>query len=110
VYDANPDGSSASQPFGSQVAKGLVNVVFAPDGLHAVISGSSYQTSAPTSQLKLVTTGGSSKLIGGQLSAWRGDSAAFVMFIDASGALLYDISIGQTTPLEFISNFYLWGN
>ena len=110
VYDASPDGSNASQPFGSQLATGLVDTVFAPDGRYAVATGSAYRADAPAPEMKVVRIGAAPRLVGGYWSAWRGDSAAFVMFIDASGAMLYHVNSGQMTPLESNTNFYLWGN
>jgi hypothetical protein len=110
VYEANPDGSNASQPFGSQLALGLVVVYFSPDGQRAITTDSAYRANAAAPEMKVVTIGKTPKVVGGRFSAWRGDSAAFVMYIDASGALLYDMSSGQITPLENNSGAYLWGN
>lgn len=110
VYYADPDGSNASQPFGSQLATGLVEVYFAPDGQRALTTNSAYRADAPTPEMKVVTIGGTPKLVGGQFSAWRTDSAALVMYTDASGALLYNVTNGQTMPLESYANFYVWGN
>lgn len=111
---ANPDGSGASPPFGSQLAQALVTPVFAPNGKLAVTTGSGYTaTNSPlgATQMKLVTFGGQATIITGSLETWRGDSAALVIMTGAGPeARLYDIATGKTTVLEVNANAYLWGN
>jgi hypothetical protein len=109
VLYANPDGSGASTPFGTQLAAGLVTPVFSPDGALAVTMGSTYASTDPfggTRQMKVVAFGhGSATIITvGFLTAWRGDSKALV------ADSLYDLATGKTTPLEANSNSYLWGH
>jgi hypothetical protein len=113
VLYANPDGSGASIPFGTQLAAGLVTPVFSPSGGLAVTSGSTYASTDPfsrTHQMKLVAFGGSATIITGALGSWRGDNQALVVFGDQPSPALHDLSSGKTTPLEANSNFYLWGH
>jgi hypothetical protein len=118
VLYANPDGSGASQLFGSQLAAALVAPVFAPNGQLAIecgIWGASSNPVVGDSQIRIATVGGGLKTISGQFSAWRGDSAALVVRVPgAQGGTpameLYDLTTGATTPLEPGSNWYLWGN
>jgi Putative zinc-finger len=114
VLYANPDGSGASIPFGTQLAASLVTPVFSPNGALTVTSGSTYASTDPFSgmpQMKLVTFGGgSATIVTGALGSWRGDNQALVVFGAQSSPALYDLSSGKTTPLEANSNFYLWGH
>lgn len=111
---ANPDGSGASAPFGSQLAQALVTPDFAPNGNLAVTTGSGYTVTNPpfgATQMKLVAFGGQAIIITGSLDTWRGDSAALVIETGAGPeARLYDIATGQTSLLEANTNAYLWGN
>lgn len=108
VYYANPDGSGASQPFGTQLAVHLVTPIFSPDGTAGVVSGSTYSTSSGGVQLKLVRFGGIPATISGSLESWRGDGQALV--IVNTGPALYDLGNGRRTPLEADSNFYFWAH
>ncbi|HEU0027770.1 MAG TPA: zf-HC2 domain-containing protein [Ktedonobacterales bacterium] len=109
---ANPDGSGASEPFGSQLAASLVSPAFSPSGGMAVItgvfSGSDPFSGAP--QMKLVTFGSPATVVTGSFASWRADSGALVFFGANSGPSLYDIASGKATALEANSNYYLWGN
>lgn len=117
VLYANPDGSNATTPFGSQLAAGLVTPVFSPSGGIAVITGV-YSGSDPLSgmsQMKIVTFGSPATVVTGSFASWRGDSAALVFSNVSFGpggdsTSLYDISSGKTTTLEAGSIYYLWGN
>jgi anti-sigma factor RsiW len=117
VLYANPDGSGASAPFGSQLAAGLVTPVFSPDGGKAAVTGL-YSGSDPfsgTIQMKIVAFGKPPKMIAGSFTSWRGDSDALVFTVASFGpngdsTSLYDISSGKTIPLEAGSIYYLWGN
>lgn len=108
VYYANPDGSGASQPFGTQLAVHLVTPIFSPDGAAGIVSGSTYSASSSDYQLKFVRFGGAPATISGSLESWRGDGQAMV--IVNTGPALYDLGSGQRTPLEADSNFYLWAH
>ncbi|PWT77760.1 MAG: hypothetical protein C5B60_02180 [Chloroflexi bacterium] len=113
VYYANPDGSNASTPFGSQLAAGLVAPVFSPSGSLAVTIGSTYTGTDPHSgnpQMKLVGFGNPATIVAGNFVAWRGDNQALVVFGNQGGPSLYDLATGATTSLEANSNYYLWGN
>jgi hypothetical protein len=113
VLYANPDGSNASMPFGSQLAAGLVAPVFSPNGGLAVTIGSTYTSTDPYSgnpQMKLVTFGNPATIVAGSFVAWRGDNQALVVSGSQSGPSIYDLATGATTPLEANSNYYLWGN
>jgi hypothetical protein len=113
VLYANPDGSGASMPFGSQLAAGLVAPVFSPNGSLAVTIGSTYTGTDPHSgnpQMKLVAFGNPATIVSGSFVAWRGDNLALVVFGSQGGPSLYDLASGATAPLEANSNYYLWGN
>ncbi len=113
VLYANPDGSGASTPFGTQLAAGLVTPVFSPSGGLAVTTGWTYASSDPfsgTHQMKLVAFGSPATIVTGSLGSWRGDNQALVVFGGQSSPALYALSSGATTPLEANSNFYLWGH
>jgi hypothetical protein len=118
VLYADPNGSGASTPFGTQLAAGLVTPIFSPNGAMAVTMGSSYASTNPfngTPQMKLVTFGGgAATIVTGNLVSWRGDNQALVVFGPSSGPeqnpALYDLSSGKATSLEANSNFYLWGH
>jgi anti-sigma factor RsiW len=114
VYYANPDGSGASQPFGTQLAVNLVSPIFSSDGIAAVASGSKYSTSSSGLQLEYVRFGGAPTIVNGSVSSWRGDSQALVIFDYVQGILsgpsLYDLGSRQATSLEANSNFYLWAH
>jgi putative zinc finger protein len=114
---ANPDGSGASAPFGSQLAAGLVAPVFSPSGGMAVITGVFTGTDpfSGSPQTKLATFGGVATVMPGSFFAWRGDSAALVLNAPSSGpngdsTLLFDIASGKAITLEAGSIYYLWGN
>lgn len=114
VFYANPDGSGASIPFGTQLAASLVTPVFSPSGGLAVTTGSTYASTVPFSgappQIKLVTFGGgSATVLTGALGSWRGDNQALVIFGAQSSPALYDLATGTTLPLEANSDSYLWG-
>lgn len=114
VLYANPDGSGASTPFGTQLAAGLVTPVFSPNGGLAVTTSSTYASTDPfsgTPQMKLVTLGGGSMtIVSGSLGSWRGDSQALIIFGTQASPALYDLNSGKTTALEVNSNLYLWGH
>jgi hypothetical protein len=113
VLYANPDGSAASTPFGTQLAAGLVSPVFSPNGSLAVATGSTYASADPfsgTPQMKLVAFGSSATTITGSLGGWRGDNQALIVFGAQASPALYDFGSGKLTPLEANSNFYLWGH
>jgi hypothetical protein len=113
VLYANPDGSGATQPFGTRLAASLVEPVFSPNGHLAVASGSTYSSTNPFSgppQMKLVALGGPYTLVTGGLVAWRGDNQALVIYGAQVDPGLYDIATQTTTPLEANSSFYLWAN
>ena len=114
---ANPDGSGASAPFGSQLAAGLASPEFSPDGRMAVITGvfSGTDPFSGSPQMKLVTFGAAATVMPGSFASWRGDSAALVFTAVSFGpngdsTSLYDIASGKTTALEAGSIYYLWGN
>ncbi|HEX6800540.1 MAG TPA: zf-HC2 domain-containing protein [Ktedonobacterales bacterium] len=114
VLYANPDGSAASTPFGSQLAASLVTPIFSPDGSAAALAGSTYAgTNPPMSalnQIKIVRFGGAPTVATGSLESWRSDGVALVLAISGPGPVLYDLATGNTTPLEAGSYGYLWGN
>jgi hypothetical protein len=113
VLYANPDGSGASTPFGTQLAAGLVTPVFSPNGGLAITTGPTYTGTDPLSgnpQMKLVAFGNPSTLVAGSFGAWRGDNQALVVFGSQGNSELYDIATGTIMPLEANSNYYLWGN
>jgi hypothetical protein len=113
VLYANPDGSNASMPFGSQLAAGLVTPVFSPNGNLAVTIGSTYSGTDPyngESQMKLVVFGNPATIVTGGFVAWRGDNQALVVLGSQGGTMLYNLATGATTSIEANSNYYLWGN
>ena len=74
---ANPDGSDATRPFGTQLAASIVVPVFSPNGSLAVTTGSTYSSTDPLSgqpQMELVALGAPSTVVMGGLVSWRGDS------------------------------------
>jgi hypothetical protein len=113
VLYANPDGSGANMPFGTQPAAGLVTPVFSPSGGLAVTTGSTYTGTDPIGndpQMKLVAFGNPATIVAGSFVAWRGDNQALIIFSSQGGPLLYDLASGSTTPLEANSNYYVWAN
>jgi hypothetical protein len=113
VLYANPHGSGATRPFGTQLAASLVAPVFSPNSSLAVTTGSTYSSTDPFSgsqQMELVALGAPYTVVPGSLGAWRGDSQALVIYGIQASPGLYDIATQATTPLEANSNSYLWGN
>ncbi len=106
VLYANPDGSDATRPFGTQLAASLVEPVFSPNGSLAVTTGSTYSSTDPfsgTQQMEVVALGAPYTVVTGSLVSWRGDDLALVTSVPrqvqgSTASLLKRRRLSKRTP------------
>lgn len=111
LYQTNLSGASPVQPIVSKLATSLTTPVYSPDGQYVATGGASYDPSNPYSHMQagLTRLGGTTTLVDGGLISWRADSHAIVLMY-TNGPLLYDLTTGATTLLQYGTSNYLWGN
>ena len=114
LYFANADGSGAMELSGNLLATNLTAPIFSPDGRYITVSaGFKDQSPGESPVIRLApVNGGAVKEVNGLFNMWRADSQAMVIApnVGPNTLALYTLATGAIMPLEYNSNFYVWGN